>query len=88
MQLSEIRPRLEKIIRRIKYEPGLRPLPETLILFGPMAVLDSVESLKLVLAVEKEFDISISEKEIVPAHFATVEALVLFIESRLQANLT
>ncbi|MDH3445379.1 MAG: acyl carrier protein [Deltaproteobacteria bacterium] len=86
MQISDIRWRVEQIIRRAKNHHGSRPLPETLLLFGPAAALDSVESLKLVLAVEKEFDICIAEEEIVPEYFATIESLVRFIENRLKTN--
>jgi acyl carrier protein len=83
MQRAEIRSRVERIVRRARKEPDNRPLAETLLLFGPTVALDSIESLRLVLAVEKEFDISITEEEIVPEYFATIETLVDFIQNRL-----
>ena len=44
--------------------------------------LDSLGMLELITAIESRLRITIDEREIVPEHFATVGALLAFLESR------
>jgi len=52
-------------------------------LFGEGLGLDSVDALELVVALEKEYGISIKSHEIDPKVFASVAALGAFVQRRI-----
>lgn len=51
-------------------------------LLGEGIGLDSVEILKLVCAIEEEFELTIDESELTPSRFKTVGSLAVFIQER------
>jgi acyl carrier protein len=88
-------PRVERIpegdairstIRRLIVESlnleGLAPerIADDLPLFGEGLGLDSVDALELVVALEKEFDITVESHDIDRKVFASVSALATFVE--------
>jgi acyl carrier protein len=75
----EIHDRLQRLVAQILGKPEGAP---TLPVEGRLSELgmSSIEMVNLMLAVEGEFDVSISQKDITPDNFrsvASVEALVL-----------
>jgi serine O-acetyltransferase len=51
-------------------------------LLGKGIGLDSIEMLRLIGAIEEEFQLTIDESELMAMHFQTVESLVTFIQER------
>ena len=51
-------------------------------LFGDGLVLDSVDALELVIALEKKLGVKIRSHEIDPQVFASVNSMLRFVESR------
>lgn len=45
-------------------------------------ILDSLGVLDVVAFIEKEFSVQVSDDELVPENFQTVEALVAFVQSK------
>jgi len=45
-------------------------------------ILDSLGVLDLVGFIEKEFTVRVSDDELIPENFQTVDALVIFVESK------
>ena len=57
--------------------------PDKIFLLGRGIGIDSVELLRLVLAIEGRFDIIIEDEEITPANFSTFAAVANLIELKL-----
>lgn len=62
---------------------AMGPLDEATELLGTGIGLDSVEVLRLIGAIEEEFDLTIDDDELKGSHFKTVGSLVTFIQERL-----
>jgi acyl carrier protein len=58
-------------------------LDEEMGLLGRGIGLDSIEVLQLVTAIEKEFDVTIDDDELLPEQFRSVGNLITFIEGKL-----
>ena len=87
MNQTAIRKRLEPLFQKVNHANGAKRISDNIVLFGENGVLDSVATIKLIMAVEEEFDISVEEKEISPRNFKTIAALARFIESKLASTL-
>jgi acyl carrier protein len=87
MNHATIRKRLEPLIRKVNHAKGSKTISDGVILFGEDGVLDSVGTIKLIMSVEEEFEITVDEKEIGPKNFKTIAALARFIESKLVGSL-
>lgn len=71
----------EFISRQLVHDPGLLPLGnETPLLETGM--LDSLALLRLVTFVQDQFRIRIDDLELVPEHFASVDAICAYLRSR------
>ncbi len=70
------------IIRRLKLEIGPNEIEDDAPLFGGGLGLDSIDALELVVGLEKEFGIKIEDEEVGREAFASVNALVRFIEAK------
>ncbi len=70
------------IIRRLKLEIAPEEIEDDAPLFGAGLGLDSIDALELVVGLEKEFGIKIEDEEVGREAFASVNALVRFIESK------
>jgi acyl carrier protein len=80
---QEIVSRLQGLLVRLRLVREGEALSEDTGLLGQGIGLDSIEVLRVVIAVEEEFDLTIDDRSLRPEFFATVGALVTFIEARL-----
>ena len=72
----------ELIVRRLKLEIDPATIENGAPLFGEGLGLDSIDALELVLGLEQEFGIKVEDEEVGVKAFASVEALVDFIEKK------
>ena len=67
------------VARTLDLPPHLRPKGAETRLYGQGLGLDSVDALRLVAALEEEFDITIDDTELTPATFEHVGSLVSLV---------
>ena len=72
----------ELIVRRLKLEIDPATISDDAPLFGEGLGLDSIDALELVLGLEQEFGIKVQDEEVGVKAFASVNALVDFIEQK------
>ncbi len=72
----------ELIVRRLKLEIDPATIQDDAPLFGEGLGLDSIDALELVLGLEQEFGIKVEDEEVGVKAFASVNALVDFIERK------
>ncbi|HYB53197.1 MAG TPA: phosphopantetheine-binding protein [Thermoanaerobaculia bacterium] len=72
----------ELIVRRLKLEIDPKTIQDDAPLFGEGLGLDSIDALELVLGLEQEFGIKVEDEEVGVKAFASVNALVDFIEQK------
>ena len=72
----------ELIVRRLKLEMDPATIDNAAPLFGEGLGLDSIDALELVLGLEQEFGIKVEDEEVGVKAFASVDALVDFIEQK------
>ena len=72
----------ELIVRRLKLEIEPTTIQDDAPLFGEGLGLDSIDALELVLGLEQEFGIKVEDEEVGVKAFASVNALVDFIEQK------
>jgi acyl carrier protein len=72
----------ELIVRRLKLEIDPATIQNDAPLFGEGLGLDSIDALELVLGLEQEFGIKVQDEEVGVKAFASVDALVDFIEQK------
>ena len=53
---------------------------------GGDEAFDSVSGLNLILAIEQEFEITVDDGDIQPKNFASLTAIVKYIESKLKSS--
>jgi acyl carrier protein len=70
------------IVRRLKLEIDPSTIQDDAPLFGEGLGLDSIDALELVLGLEQEFGIKVEDEEVGVKAFASVNALVDFIERK------
>jgi len=70
------------IVRRLKLEIDPKTIDNGAPLFGEGLGLDSIDALELVLGLEQEFQIKVEDEEVGVKAFASVDALVDFIEQK------
>ena len=87
MNQATIRKQLELLIQKVNHIKGTKVISDNVILFGEQGVLDSVATIKLIMSVEEQFDITVEEKEISPKNFQTITALTRFVGSKLIVGL-
>jgi acyl carrier protein len=75
----------ELIVRRLKLEMDPTTIENAAPLFGEGLGLDSIDALELVLGLEQEFGIKVEDEEVGVKAFASVDALVDFIEQKKSA---
>ena len=75
----------ELIVRRLKLEMDPATIDNAAPLFGEGLGLDSIDALELVLGLEQEFGIKVEDEEVGVKAFASVDALVDFIEQKKSA---
>jgi acyl carrier protein len=82
--MADVKDRLREVIIKtlrletVKPEDILDDTP----LFGEGLGLDSIDALELVVALEKEFGIKITDDEVGPQVFQNIGTLAAFIESK------
>lgn len=72
----------ELIVRRLKLDIDPTSIENDTPLFGEGLGLDSIDALELVLGLEQEFGIKVEDEEVGVKAFASVNALVDFIEQK------
>lgn len=72
----------ELIVRRLKLDIDPQSIDSSAPLFGEGLGLDSIDALELVLGLEQEFGIKVQDEEVGVKAFASVDALVDFIEQK------
>ena len=72
----------ELIVRRLKLDIDPTTIQNDAPLFGEGLGLDSIDALELVLGLEQEFGIKVEDEEVGVKAFASVDALVDFIEQK------
>jgi acyl carrier protein len=72
----------ELIVRRLKLDIDPMTIQDDAPLFGEGLGLDSIDALELVLGLEQEFGIKVEDEEVGVKAFASVNALVDFIEQK------
>ncbi|MEO8348195.1 MAG: phosphopantetheine-binding protein [Acidobacteriota bacterium] len=72
----------ELIVRRLKLDIDPTSIQDDAPLFGEGLGLDSIDALELVLGLEQEFGIKVEDEEVGVKAFASVNALVDFIEHK------
>jgi len=75
----------ELIVRRLKLDVDPLSIENAAPLFGEGLGLDSIDALELVLGLEQEFGIKVEDEEVGVKAFASVDALVDFIEQKQNA---
>jgi serine O-acetyltransferase len=73
--------RLLPLIASVLEDPR-QPIDEGTGLLGEGIGVDSIEILKLVCAIEEEFELTIDERELQPSSFRTVASVVTFIQAQ------
>ena len=80
---EDLAPRVkELIVRRLKLDIDPKSIADDAPLFGEGLGLDSIDALELVLGLEQEFGIKVEDEEVGVKAFASVNALVDFIEQK------
>ena len=80
---EDLSPRVkELIVRRLKLDIDPKSIADDAPLFGEGLGLDSIDALELVLGLEQEFGIKVEDEEVGVKAFASVNALVDFIEHK------
>ena len=80
---EDLAPRVkELIVRRLKLDIDPKSIEDDAPLFGEGLGLDSIDALELVLGLEQEFGIKVEDEEVGVKAFASVNALVDFIEHK------
>lgn len=83
MGTENLAPRVkELIVRRLKLDIDPTSIEDDAPLFGEGLGLDSIDALELVLGLEQEFGIKVEDEEVGVKAFASVNALVDFIEQK------
>jgi acyl carrier protein len=83
MTNEDLAPRVkELIVRRLKLDIDPTTIQSDAPLFGEGLGLDSIDALELVLGLEQEFGIKVEDEEVGVKAFASVNALVDFIEQK------
>ncbi len=83
MTNENLAPRVkELIVRRLKLDIDPTTIQDDAPLFGEGLGLDSIDALELVLGLEQEFGIKVEDEEVGVKAFASVNALVDFIEQK------
>jgi len=67
----------------LELPPNLLPLRVETHLYGAGLGLDSVDALRLVAALEEEFDITIEDMELTPSTLESVGSIISLIRSKL-----
>ena len=83
MTKEDLAPRVKDlIVRRLKLDIDPTTIQNDAPLFGEGLGLDSIDALELVLGLEQEFGIKVEDEEVGVKAFASVNALVDFIEQK------
>lgn len=87
---EELRKQLKEVIVRALRLDGLTSerFHDDTIIFGGELGLDSVDALELVVALEKEYGVTINSHEIAKDDFATVSSLARFVARTLEGAAT
>jgi acyl carrier protein len=85
MTAQEIRTRVAQLLQTVRDKESNKDSGSTGLFLGSAGTFDSVAGLNLILAIEKEFDITIDDDDIQPENFATLAAIVNYVEHKLKA---
>jgi len=82
MKAHTIRERLTAVLESLSYGNKKNVAAESFILLGQEGIFDSVAALRLVLAIEKEFEIVVEDGDLKPDNFSSLERLEKYIQDK------
>lgn len=81
--MDELKDRIRKlIIEKLRLEVKPEEIQDDQPLFGEGLGLDSIDALELVVALEKEFGVTIGDEEVGAKAFQSLDALAAFIQEK------
>lgn len=81
--MDELKDHIRKlIIEKLRLEVKPAEIKDDQPLFGEGLGLDSIDALELVVALEKEFGVTIGDEEVGAKAFQSLNALVAFIQEK------
>jgi acyl carrier protein len=83
MNAEQIRSRTDALVKRVYEASQKAALPENFVLMGDDGVLDSISILELVVALEREFGIEVTEEDVRPENFQDMASLTVFIAKKM-----
>jgi acyl carrier protein len=83
MNAEQIRSRTGALVKRVYEASQKGALPENFVLMGDDGVLDSISILELVVALEREFGIEVTEEDVRPENFQDMASLTVFIAKKM-----
>ncbi len=84
MTAKEIEKKVAHLLAGARGEEHGKSSGATGLFLGGDEAFDSVSGLNLILAIEEEFKITVDDGDIQPKNFASLTAIVNFIESKLK----
>ncbi|MGH7847101.1 MAG: hypothetical protein ACREQW_18305 [Candidatus Binatia bacterium] len=82
MKVQTIRERLKAVLESLSYGNKKNVVANSFILLGEAGIFDSVAALRLVLALEKEFEIVVEDGDLNPDNFGSFERLEKYIQDK------
>ena len=74
------------IAAALELEAGADQIADDEVLFGGGMALDSIASLEIIAALEKEFGIEVPDEDLVPELFDSVATLTEYVASQLESG--
>lgn len=82
MDFDDSESRVRRLLSKYVSVGGEFDVDRELPLLGAQGILDSVAALELVLALETEFRILVTDEEICPANLRSLDAMVRFVSKK------
>ena len=87
MTESEIHQKVVLLVTGMIGAAEIEASPDDLLLLGDEGVFDSVTAFELVLAIEREFGIVITDEQVKPENLNTVKSITKFVQGALSSDL-
>ena len=87
MTESEIRQKVVLLVMGMICAAEIEGSPDDLLLLGDEGVFDSVMAFELVLAIEREFGIVITDEQVKPDNLNSVKSIIKYVQGALSSHL-